>query len=73
MQKALFKTLRLSALYFMLAMLLVPLRASARSYLTENFAYDTGNLYGQGGWLRNGKQAISPIQVINEPLTYPGY
>lgn len=73
MQKALFKTLRLSALYFMLAMLLVPLGASARSYLTENFAYDTGNLYGQGGWLRNGKQAISPIQVINGPLTYPGY
>lgn len=63
----------MTAWLFLLAFLLTPLGAGATSYLTENFSYEAGNLYGQGGWIRNGNKTLSPIQVINQPLTYPGY
>ncbi|MCM1107517.1 MAG: choice-of-anchor J domain-containing protein [Clostridium sp.] len=73
MQKALFKTFRLPAWLFLLTVLLAPLGAQAKSYLTESFRYSAGNLYGQGNWLRNGKQAEAPIQLVPQPLAYPGY
>ena len=47
--------------------------AQAERMLTENFEYTLGNLYQQGGWLKYGTQAASPVQVVDEALTYPGY
>lgn len=72
MEKTLLSKIRLSALFLMLSVL-VPLGVGAKSYLTENFAYSLGNLYQQGGWLKNGTQTVAPIQVVDQPLTYPGY
>lgn len=47
--------------------------AQAERMLTENFEYTLGNLYQQGGWLKYSTQAASPVQVVDEALTYPGY
>ena len=47
--------------------------AQAERMLTENFEYELGNLYSQGGWLKYGTQAAGPVQVINNALTYPDY
>lgn len=44
--------------------------------LREKFDYTLGNLYGQGGWVRNQTQGYSnasPIQVSKGGLTYAGY
>ena len=46
---------------------------NAERLLTENFEYELGNLYSQGGWLKYGTQAAGPVQVINNALTYPDY
>ena len=47
--------------------------AQAERMLTENFEYELGNLYSQGGWLKYGTQAAGPVQVIDNALTYPDY
>ena len=47
--------------------------AQAKRMLTENFEYTLGNLYQQGGWLKYSTQAASPVQVVDEALTYPDY
>lgn len=49
--------------------------------LCENFNYSVGNLKGNGttldpnglGWISYGTNTESPIQVVNNPLTYTGY
>ncbi len=45
----------------------------AEIVLSENFDYPAGNLYQQGDWVRYGGHKADPIQVVNTPLTYPGY
>lgn len=52
---------------------LIGTTANAERLLTENFEYNLGNLYSQGGWLKYGTQAAGPVQVIDNALTYPGY
>lgn len=52
---------------------LIGTTANAERLLTENFEYNLGNLYSQGGWLKYGTQAAGPVQVINNALTYPDY
>lgn len=52
---------------------LIGTTANAERLLTENFEYNLGNLYSQGGWLKYGTQAASPMQVIDNALTYPDY
>ncbi len=47
--------------------------AQAERMLTENFEYTLGNLYQQGGWIKYSTQTASPVQVVDEALTYPGY
>lgn len=47
--------------------------AHADRMFTENFDYNLGDLYSQGGWLKYGTQAASPVQVVDEALTYAGY
>lgn len=49
--------------------------AQAQLYLEENFNYNTGDLYNQGGWMVYNYTFYvnSPIQVIDKQLTYPGY
>lgn len=52
---------------------LIGTTANAERLLTENFEYELGNLYSQGGWLKYGTQATGPVQVIDNALTYPDY
>lgn len=52
---------------------LIGTTANAERLLTENFEYELGNLYSQGGWLKYGTQAAGPVQVIGNALTYPDY
>lgn len=52
---------------------LIGTTANAERLLTENFEYELGNLYSQGGWLKYGTQAAGPVQVIDNALTYPDY
>ncbi|MCI6334531.1 MAG: hypothetical protein MR795_01875, partial [Bacteroidales bacterium] len=53
--------------------ILIGTTANAERLLTENFEYELGNLYSQGGWLKYGTQAAGPVQVTNNTLTYPDY
>ena len=52
---------------------LIGTTANAERLLTENFEYNLGNLYFQGGWLKYGTQAAGPVQVIDNALTYQDY
>lgn len=52
---------------------LIGTTANAERLLTENFEYNLGNLYSQGGWQKYGTQAAGPVQVIDNALTYPDY
>lgn len=52
---------------------LIGTTANAERLLTENFEYNLGNLYSQGGWLKYGTQAAGPVQVIDNALTYQDY
>lgn len=52
---------------------LIGTTANAERLLTENFEYELGNLYSQGGWLKYGTQVAGPVQVTNNALTYPDY
>ena len=47
--------------------------ATAEVLLNENFEYEAGNLYNQGGWVKFGTQAEKPIQVINDNLIFSNY
>ena len=47
--------------------------AKAEVAFWESFDYPAGNLYQQGDWVRYSSHSVDPIQVINTPLSYPGY
>lgn len=61
------------AVAIVLACLCTALSAQADRYLTENFDYPVGNLYGQGNWLWYGSQDAAPVQVVDTALTLAGY
>lgn len=69
----LFKLVRHLTMSLFAMATLIGTTANAERLLTENFEYNLGNLYSQGGWLKYGTQAASPMQVIDNALTYPDY
>lgn len=69
----LFKLVRHLTMSLFAMATLIGTTANAERLLTENFEYNLGNLYSQGGWLKYGTQAAGPVQVIDNALTYPGY
>lgn len=69
----LFKLVRHLTMSLFAMATLIGTTANAERLLTENFEYELGNLYSQGGWLKYGTQATGPVQVINNALTYPDY
>lgn len=56
-----------------MAMLAIPPTLMAQISFQENFDYPTGNLYGQGGWMKFASNPNNPIQVVDETLNYEGY
>lgn len=69
----LFKLVRRLTMSLFAMATLIGTTANAERLLTENFEYELGNLYSQGGWLKYGTQAAGPMQVIDNALTYPDY
>ena len=69
----LFKLVRHLTMSLFAMATLIGTTANAERLLTENFEYNLGNLYSQGGWLKYGTQAAGPVQVIDSALTYPDY
>lgn len=69
----LFKLVRHLTMSLFAMATLIGTTANAERLLTENFEYELGNLYSQGGWLIYGTQAAGPVQVIDNALTYPDY
>lgn len=69
----LFKLVRHLTMSLFAMATLIGTTANAERLLTENFEYELGNLYSQGGWLKYGTQAADPVQVTNNALTYPDY
>ncbi|MDY4780698.1 MAG: choice-of-anchor J domain-containing protein [Sodaliphilus sp.] len=69
----LFKLVRHLTMSLFAMATLIGTTANAERLLTENFEYELGNLYSQGGWLKYGTQAAGPVQVTNNALTYPDY
>lgn len=69
----LFKLVRHLTMSLFAMATLIGTTANAERLLTENFEYELGNLYSQGGWLKYGTQAAGPMQVIDNALTYPDY
>lgn len=69
----LFKLVRHLTMSLFAMATLIGTTANAERLLTENFEYELGNLYSQGGWLKYGTQAAGPVQVINNALTYPDF
>lgn len=67
------KTKNLKHFALSAAIALTGLSASANVLLSDNFAYNVGDLYNQGGWVLNGKNIEAPIQVVAGSLTLPGY
>lgn len=59
--------------YLLLAFLFATTTATAEVLLNENFDYEAGDLYNQGGWVKFGTQVEKPIQVINNNLTFSNY
>lgn len=56
------------------AVALTPQVAMADLLLEEYFEYNSGDLAGQGKWVKVGTQAGSQcLDVVDSPLTYPGY
>ena len=51
----------------------LPSMVAAQVSFRDDFEYPEGNLFGQGGWIHYGSNPNDPIQVVNTPLTYPGY
>ena len=50
-----------------------PTDVGAQVSWQDNFEYNTGNLYGQGPWIKYGSNPYEPIQVVNQTLDYAGY
>ncbi len=50
-----------------------PTDVGAQVSWQDNFEYNTGNLYGQGPWIKYGSNPNEPIQVVNQTLDYAGY
>lgn len=69
----LFKLVRHLTMSLFAMATLIGTTANAERLLTENFEYELGSLYSQGGWLKYGTQATGPVQVIDNALTYPDY
>lgn len=69
----LFKLVRHLTMSLFAMATLIGTTANAERLLTENFEYELGNLYSQGGWLKYGTQAAGPVQVIDNALTYLDY
>lgn len=69
----LFKLVRHLTMSLFAMATLIGTTANAERLLTENFEYELGNLYSQGGWVKYGTQAAGPVQVIDNALTYPDY
>lgn len=69
----LFKLVRHLTMSLFAMATLIGTTANAERLLSENFEYNLGNLYSQGGWLKYGTQAAGPVQVIDNALTYPDY
>ncbi|MCM1067864.1 MAG: hypothetical protein NC418_09865 [Muribaculaceae bacterium] len=68
------KTARNAALSLSLALAaLAPAQAAAERLAFENFNYSEGGLFNQGSWIHHSKNVNEPIQLLNTPLTYPGY
>ena len=63
----LFKQLALAAA------LALPLAGNGQKLLTEDFAYEAGNLVGQGGWTQISSTGTIPLLVVEQGLTYAGY
>lgn len=63
------------ALISMLFVLLccLPETVAAQVSFSDDFNYPSGNLHEQGGWVRYGKNAEGPIQVLDKQLVYAGY
>ena len=63
------------ALISMLFVLLccLPETVAAQVSFSDDFNYPSGNLHEQGGWVRYGKNAEDPIQVLAKQLVYAGY
>lgn len=68
-----FKTMATWLLLLLVSLFALPSELAAQVSFREDFNYPEGNLYGQGGWVHYGGNAEDPIQVVNKPLTYPGY
>lgn len=64
-----FKTL----LVLLFGLLAPPAATMAQTLLNDSFNYPTGNLYGQGEWIRYSTRETNPLQIIDGNLTYPGY
>ena len=63
----LFKQLALAAA------LALPLAGNGQKLLTEDFAYEAGNLVGQGGWTQISSTGTNQLLVVEQGLTYAGY
>lgn len=48
-------------------------QGNSQVLLSENFEYEAGNLVGQGNWKQQASTTTNPIQLVEGPLTYPGY
>lgn len=67
------KIYTLQSLFIALICLLSVNSAKAEVAFWEEFDYPIGNLYQQGDWVRYAGHTVDPIQVVNTPLSYPGY
>lgn len=60
-------------LFVLIAFFACSLTTQAQLLMEENFEYEAGGLYNQGGWMKYYTNAADPIQVIDQSLTYPDY
>lgn len=68
-----FKTMHALISMLFVMMCCLPETVAAQVSFSDDFNYPAGNLHEQGGWVRYGKNAEDPIQVLNKQLTYAGY
>ncbi|MEG2403116.1 MAG: hypothetical protein RSB34_09335 [Muribaculaceae bacterium] len=74
MEKIVLKeTKRQFSVFFLLLFLFVIPPMNGASLMVDNFDYSAGDLYNQGDWWKYGSNPNSPIQVVNDALTYPVY
>ena len=69
--------LKLTRAFASVLLLCVPdwvgFQAQATRFVTENFEYNVGQLYGQGSWLQYGSQDAVTLDVVEKPLMFNGY